>query len=114
MSTAPKFPDFYAGDSLSQEFGFKDALGNDLDVTGYDFYLTLKADFGVTDANAALANKYAPTGAAWTLELSAADTAVLAPGVYALEIRMRDPAGNVATLLEQAVTVRDPLLDALT
>lgn len=107
------FPDFVAGDNVEQAFAFKDANGEALDVTGYELYLTVKQTYAVTDANAALANIYQPTGSAWTLALSSAETAAIAPGTYALEIRMKDPAGNVATLLEQPLRVKQPLRETL-
>jgi hypothetical protein len=108
---------FARGDDWTVKFVIKDKNGLPIDVTGYTFWMTLKADPDAQDPGDAQrsitpVDQDAAAGIIY-ITFSAAMTEQLVPANYYYDLQQIDLSGNVTTLLLGRVrVVRDITLSS--
>ena len=103
------------GDSKALIINVLDSTGTAIDITGYTFFFTVKADNTDADVSALISVTQTsltdPTNGTTTISLSSTDTDI-AIGLHFYDIQMKDGSGNITTLvsgifeIKQDTTVR--------
>ena len=107
----------FKGDSQDYVITVKNSSNVAIDIIGYTFYMTVKADIDDTDANAKIKKKVTshtdPTNGRTIISLSSSDTDLeisSASSKYVYDIKMKDTTSKVTTLLHGAFKVKQPVL----
>lgn len=100
------------GDSWNIKFSFQDVSGNPIDLTGNEYWITLKSEVTLTDNEAEL--QIGPVAAGspdasqglLTIVIPALSTKDLEPKTYNYDLQEVSSSGNVSTLLIGKIRVK--------
>jgi hypothetical protein len=100
------------GDSWNIQFSFQDINSNPIDITGNQYWITLKSETSLSDSNAEL--QIGPVGSGspdgsqglLTIIIPAASTNTLEPKTYNYDLQEVTASGNVSTLLLGKIRVK--------
>jgi len=115
---AKYLPDMRVGDDYSIQLTVNNTDTTPVDVTGYKFWLTLKADYTLDDTLAALqfsttagdnANDDLLNGKVF-LYVPGSLTKTVLPGQYYYDIQQKSSTGGLSTVLPPIADYRDRLL----
>ena len=98
--------EWFRGDTLRFEIEHLDENDAPIDITGYKFYLTIKASIDGADATGVQVDVDThtdPTNGVTVVEATAAALDALV-GPYHYDLQMKDPAGRIATPLYGTIT----------
>lgn len=103
------------GDDETLAITRQDADGNAIDISGYTYWLTVKADINDSDADAEVQKQVTThvdaANGRTDITLTASDTEPLA-GNYHYDIQEKTNAGNINTLMHGTLTVREDVTEA--
>ena len=104
---------FARGDDWTLKFTITNSAGTPVNITGYTFWLTLKANADAADPGDAqvTATSGSPDAANGIVYVTVpkAQTNVLTPGTYNYDLQQKDTNNNVETLLIGKVKVAKDL-----
>ena len=102
---------FAKGDDWQVEFTIKDENNTVIDITGYQYWLTIKSDLSSADPgdgqDYALASGVDAAAGQVTLTIPRATTRNLTAGTYWYDLQQKDTGGLIQTLLRGRVRVVD-------
>jgi hypothetical protein len=113
--TVYEIHDIFTGTTVTTFTGDGE-VGEVIDITGWEFYLTLRKDGSIDDTDALkihITVPTDPTNGLTTYTFTHDETKDLELGLYHLETKWKDTGSNINTFSKEQITVEESLLDAL-